>query len=69
MRRPPLIDLDTHAFDWVTPRELAGYLRVHERTIRRMIESGSLHGYRVGRHWHIPTHEAQRAFPQTKRSA
>jgi excisionase family DNA binding protein len=66
MRRPQLLDLDTHDFDWVTPRELARYLKIHERTIRRMIEAGSLHAYRAGRNWHIPTHEAQRAFPQTR---
>ena len=69
MTRPPLINLDTHAFDWVTPRELAAYLKVHERTIRRMIHSGAISAFRAGSHWRIPTHEAQRAFPQTRRSA
>lgn len=69
MIRPPLRDLATHDWPWVSPRDLAAYLRVHERTIRRMIETGALSAYRVGRRWHIPTNEAQRAFPQTRQSA
>jgi len=62
VRRPPLIDLATHEFPWVTPPELASYLPCDRRTILRMIAAGSLDAYQIGRHWRIPIDEARRAF-------
>jgi len=61
--RPPLTDLETHSLMFVTPRELAGYLRVDARTILRMIEGDVLYAVKVGRVWRIPITEARRAFP------
>ena len=63
MKRAQLITLATFPYEWVTPLELAAYLRVDVRTVLRMIEGQSLFACRVGRHWRIPTNEARRAFP------
>jgi excisionase family DNA binding protein len=30
---------------WVTPEEAAGYLRVHKRTLSRMVADGRITGY------------------------
>lgn len=62
MRRPPLLDLSTHEWPWVTPPELARYLKCDRRTILRMIDADTLLAYRVGRNWRIPTDEARDAF-------
>jgi excisionase family DNA binding protein len=62
MKRPTLCDLKSHTFPWVTPPELAGYLKCDPRTILRMIEAGTLYAYRVGRNWRIPTEEARQSF-------
>lgn len=62
-KRPHLVNLSTHEYDWVSPPELADYLRCDPRTIVRMIESGNLAAYRVGRNWRITIEEARRAFP------
>jgi excisionase family DNA binding protein len=48
----------------VTPAELAAYLRVDVRTIRKAIEAGSVPGAeRVGRSWRIvmPVYDAAKA--------
>ena len=34
--------------EFLTRKEVAKYLRVHERTVDRWIESGSLKGYKLG---------------------
>lgn len=34
--------------EFLTRKEVAKYFRVHERTIDRWIESGSLKGYKLG---------------------
>jgi excisionase family DNA binding protein len=67
-KRPPLVNLTTHPYPWVSPPELAAYLQCDRRTIGRMIEQGSLHAYRVGRTWRIPIAEARRAFPVERTS-
>lgn len=61
-KRPPLTDLATHAFAYVTPPELAAYLECDARTIRRMIDDGALLAIRVGRDWRIPISEARLKF-------
>lgn len=68
MRRPPLEDLNTYDWPYVTPGDLARLPHVNcdPRTILRMIRE--LDGYRVGRNWRIPTASARRAFP-IRRSA
>lgn len=35
--------------------EAAALLRVSRRTVRRLLASGELHGFRVGRQWRIAT--------------
>lgn len=62
MKRPPLEDLSTHDWPWVTPPELAEYLRCDPRTILRMIGEKALPAYRVGRNWRIPIDDARAAF-------
>lgn len=68
-KRPPLKDLASHEFPYVTPPELADYLPCDRRTILRMIEYRTLRAYRVGRCWRIAIEEARRVFPvkQTSR--
>ncbi len=34
--------------EFLTRKEVAEYLRVHERTVDRWIENGSLKGYKLG---------------------
>lgn len=34
--------------EFLTRKEVAKYLRVHERTVDRWIESGNLKGYKLG---------------------
>lgn len=60
---PPLTNLATYDRPHVTPPQLAAYLGCDVRTILRMLEEGSLFGFKVGRNWRIRTSEAQRAFP------
>lgn len=67
--RPPIHDLATHPREWIEVRELAEYLDVHERTIRRLIAAGALYAVRVGHQWRIPTAEASRSFPHAKPAA
>ena len=57
----PIVDLDTHPVETVTPKVLATCPRVccDVRTIIRMIESGALVGYKVGREWRITTASAR----------
>lgn len=39
--------------DLLTTQEAAEVMRVHEKTVRRMILRGELRAYRVGRHYRI----------------
>jgi excisionase family DNA binding protein len=64
--RVPLDDLMTFPYKDVSPVELADYLRCDARTIIRMIQTGALFAYRVGRKFRIPIEEARRAFPPTR---
>ena len=47
--------------EFLTRKEVAKYLRVHERTVDRLIEKGSLKGYKLGTGktalWRIPKTE------------
>lgn len=68
-KRPPLRDLATHDFPWVSPPELADYLRCDRRSIVRMLELGAIKGaYRVGRCWRIPTAVARETFHREQTS-
>ena len=40
--------------EMLTIEEVAEYLRVSDRTIRRMLADGRLHGVNLGRTWRIP---------------
>ena len=63
-KRPPLTNLLTHTYPWVSPPELADYIKCDRRSIVRMCELGAIKGaYRVGRCWRIPTAVALRTFP------
>jgi hypothetical protein len=59
----PIQHLPTHATETVTPKVLAANQRCDVRTILRMVESGALIGYKVGREWRIVTESARQAFP------
>ena len=63
MKRPILQNLKTHQFPWVTPPELASYLKCDPRSILRMIDAQTLFAYKVGRNWRIPIEHARAAFP------
>lgn len=40
--------------EYLTPREVAEKLRIHERTVRRLLSSGKLPGVRIGeKTWRI----------------
>lgn len=68
-KRPPLFSLATHEYPWVSPPELADYLKCDRRSILRMIELGAIKGaYRVGRCWRIPTAIARATFPVERTS-
>jgi len=43
----------THSSTLMTIPEVARYLRVSEKTIRRWIKEGTLTAYRLGRQWRI----------------
>lgn len=64
MKRPPLVSLATFARPYVTPPELAAHLECDPRTILRMIKTGALPAFKVGRSWRITTEQALRSFPQ-----
>lgn len=69
LRRPcdrRIKDLSTHEPPLLTRSVLAAYLGVDERAITRLIVEKTLHAFKVGREWRIPTHEARRVFPVRK---
>ena len=40
--------------EYLTPEEVAGKLRIHERTVRRLLADGKLPGQRIGaKKWRI----------------
>jgi len=63
MKRRPIVSLATHPRPYVTPPELAAFLSCDPRTILRMIKTGSLPAFRVGRTWRVTTEQARQAFP------
>lgn len=38
---------------FLTPREAAKRLGIHEESIRRLLRSGNLHGEKIGNQWFI----------------
>ena len=38
----------------LTVREVAGYLRVHQRTAYRLITGGSIKAVKIGSQWRVP---------------
>lgn len=38
---------------WLTPAEVAGMLQVHEKTVRRWLNEGTLRGSLLGRVWRV----------------
>ena len=44
----------------LTPQEVAAYFRCDERTVRRMLNTGTLQGFRIGRQWRIERQEMHR---------
>lgn len=67
----PIQDLATHPTETVTPKVLANYPPVccDVRTILRMVDAGSLVGYKVGREWRITVASAREAFPVERHRA
>lgn len=61
--RQRFVSFDTFPYAYMTPPEIAGAVKCDARTILRMIDNGSLHGYRVGRNWRVLVAEVRRAFP------
>lgn len=62
MKHSYSLDLATCAREFVHVKPLAKALGVDPRTVRRMIDSGALSAYRVGREWRIRTEDACRVF-------
>ena len=56
----PATEPDSPQF--VSPARLASRLGIHERTIRRAIDAGTLPAYRVGKLIRIDLNEAERAL-------
>ncbi len=56
--------------EFLTRKETAKYFRVHERTVDRWIESGSLKGYKLGTGrtavLRIPTSEIKKFLEKSK---
>lgn len=47
-------DTDMAEPEYLTPEEVAGKLRIHERTVRRLLADGKLPGQRIGaKKWRI----------------
>ena len=44
---------DTPGHELLTTEEAAAYLRLHPRTISRLIKQGELPGVKVGRQWRV----------------
>ena len=42
---------------YMTPNEIATFLKLNERTIRRMMNRGELKAFKVGRSWRMRTSE------------
>jgi excisionase family DNA binding protein len=54
--------------NYFTPGEAAAELRLHEKTIRRMLLDGRLAGVRIGKMWRIPA-QAMRELLDGKTAA
>ena len=47
-------DTDMAEPEYLTPEEVAGKLRIHERTVRRLLADGKLPGQRIGaKKWRV----------------
>lgn len=67
-RRSQRFDLRTHDRPFVSVPDLADYLDVTERTVRRMIEIKALPAVKVGRLYRIPTDAARKALQHEQSS-
>lgn len=47
-------------YDVLTPYEVMDYLGVGETTLYRLLNSGELHSFRIGRHHKIPRKELEK---------
>ncbi len=45
---------------YLTPSQVAYYLKVNERTVTRWLREGYLRGYKVGKIWRISPKDIQR---------
>lgn len=56
--------------EFLTRKEVAKYLRVHERTVDRWIQNGQLKGYKLGKGrtalWRIPKGEIKKFLDKHK---
>jgi len=53
----------------LTVRELAGYLRVHQTTVYRLLREGKLPAFRIGSNWRFTREEIERwMIDEQKRS-
>jgi excisionase family DNA binding protein len=53
----------------LTVRELAGYLRVHQSTVYRLLREGKLPAFRIGSNWRFTREEIERwMIDEQKRS-
>jgi len=58
--------------DILTVKELSGYLKIHETTIKKAIKSGQLQGFKASRDWRITKESvtqwiAEKNKPTTKK--
>jgi excisionase family DNA binding protein len=54
--------------EYLTPAEVAKKLRIHERTVRRLLVDGKLPGVRVGaRKWRVSAAALKAYFEQSER--
>ena len=64
-----IVEYDIY-MELLTRKEVAKYFRVHERTIDRWIQSGSLKGYKLGNErkslWRIPKSEIKEFLERNK---
>jgi excisionase family DNA binding protein len=67
--RPITVNTDRRAF--FTPRSLAAYLAISERTVRQMLADGRIPSYLIGsaRRRHLPSEKATQAAQATHPSA
>lgn len=58
-------DLYENYGDYLTPKELAIYLRIHYNTVYELLCTRKIRGKRIGRKWLIPKHRIVDFLNQT----